>query len=115
MGVSTRSIRKCLVRDAPLSLHLLPLLPTTFPLSPPYRPGECVILPALTHLNLQGITWGLEDFVGKIDAPGLRDIEITFLAGFIDEPIFDVPMLRRFIDWLKIQISYPLSVVFPLP
>ena len=79
---------------------LLHLPSTTVPIPP--SSGERVLLPALTHLNLQGFTGYLEGFGSRLDAPNLRDIEIAFF----DESIFDVPKLRDFIDQIERQKSH---------
>ena len=59
-----------------LSLHFLSS-PRDCLSSPP-RSGERFILPALTCLKYRGTTMYLGSFVVRIDAPHLRDIDITF-------------------------------------
>jgi len=65
----------------------------------PLPPGERIILPALTRLNLRGINAYLEALVARIDAAGLRDIEITFF----NRRIFDVSKFSKFIDRIEMQ------------
>ena len=82
-----------------LSLHFLStadhiVLPSTC--------GEHVILPALARLNFQGNNAYLEDLVARIDAPGLRDIEITFS----NRRIFGASKLSGFIDRIEMQKSH---------
>jgi hypothetical protein len=64
--------------------------------------GDRIILPSLTCLNLQGIDTYSEGLVARIDAPGLRHIEVTFF----EKGIFDVPKLREFIDRIEVQKSH---------
>jgi hypothetical protein len=74
-----------------LSLHLLPTI-DHIGVSLPSR--TCVVLPALTHLNFQGITEYLEALVGGIDAPHLGTIEISVS----NESVPDLSNFRIFID-----------------
>ena len=80
-----------------LSLHL----PSIIFAIPPSS-GERVLLPALTRLSLRGSSGYLEGLVARIDAPCLKDVEITFF----DKHIFDIPKLREFIDRIEIQKSH---------
>ncbi|KAH9031568.1 hypothetical protein EDB84DRAFT_1492397 [Lactarius hengduanensis] len=68
----------------------------------PSRSGERITPPALTRLHLLGIGAYSEGFVARIDAPGLRDIEITFF----NERIIDAFKLREFIDRIEMQKIY---------
>ena len=83
-----------------LSLHFLSSsLPTNHNLLPP-RPRKRVVLPALTCLKYQGTDTYLEDFVARIDAPCLRDIDI-FVFGLSK----GAPELGRFISRIKLWTS----------
>ena len=46
----------------------------------PPLPGERIVLAALTHLKYRGTSKYLDSFVGRIDAPLLRNIEITLFS-----------------------------------
>ncbi|KAH9043530.1 hypothetical protein EDB83DRAFT_1587427 [Lactarius deliciosus] len=81
-----------------LSLHFLS---TAIYLSPPPSAEERIVLPGLTRFNFRGVTKYLEDFVTRIDAPHLGDIEITFLDG----PTFGVSKLSKFIDRMEMHKS----------
>ena len=82
-----------------LSLHFLS---TTDHITFPIPSGERSILPALTRLNLRGTNAYLESLVAGIDAPGIRDIGITFF----DMYVLDISKLREFIDRIEIQKSH---------
>ena len=83
-----------------LSLHFLSsILPTNHKLIP-LLPGELVVLPALTCLKYQGTDTYLEDFVARIDAPRLRDIDIFFF-GYSK----GASELGRFISRIKLSTS----------
>jgi hypothetical protein len=86
-----------------LSLHLDHFPSTADHLSqaPPPSPGKLVVLPALTRLNFQGITRYLTRLVAGIDAPLLRDIEVTFLM----ESRFDLLNLRQFTERIGMHES----------
>jgi hypothetical protein len=49
------------------------------------------VLPALTCFSFSGVSEFLEDFLARIDAPGLRILSITF-----DHIVFDTPQLVQF-------------------
>jgi hypothetical protein len=61
-----------------LSLHFLSLPPRRSYRGFPPPSGERVVLPALTCLKYQGTSKYLDNFVARIDAPRLGDIDITF-------------------------------------
>jgi hypothetical protein len=72
-------------------------------LSPLSRPSQAsrhshpptrTVLPALTHLQFEGVTEYLEDFVACIDAPLLQAVEITFF----NQLVFDIVQLPKFLD-----------------
>ena len=98
--LSPGEFANALSQTSQLQSLLLHLPSTTVPIPP--SSGERVLLPVLTHLNLQGFTGYLEGLGSRIDAPNLRDIEITFF----DDSIFDVPKLRDFIDQIEMQKSH---------
>jgi hypothetical protein len=52
------------------------------------------VLPALTYFRFKGVSEYLEDFVARIDAPMLDNLDITFFHQLI----FDTPKLRQFIS-----------------
>ena len=86
-----------------LSLHLLPII-DHIGIPPPSRTR--FLLPALTHLNFQGITEYLERLVGGVDAPHLGAIEITFVFnGSQDESAY-ISNLRKSIDWIAMHRSH---------
>ena len=82
-----------------LSLHLFPTS-VIVGAHPQFRTR--VVLPALTSLKFQGITEYLDKFVGGVDSPHLRAIEITLLNGYIS----DLSYLPVFIDRIAIHRSH---------
>ena len=54
-------------------------------------------LPSLTRFDFRGTSEYLEDFVTRIDAPFLSQVDITFF----NQLIFDIPQLSRFIGQMK--------------
>ncbi|KAH9046388.1 hypothetical protein EDB83DRAFT_1541230 [Lactarius deliciosus] len=84
-----------------LSLHFLTLPPSrNYPSLPPY-PGERVALPALACLKYRGTSRYLDNFVARIDAPRLGDIDITFF----NQPTMDASQLGRFIAQIEMWVS----------
>ena len=71
---------------------------------PRYLPQclERIFLPALTRLQYQGSMEYLEDTVTRINAPFLKDIEITFF----DYLIVAHSRLREFFDWIESHRSH---------
>jgi hypothetical protein len=65
-------------------------LPTSLP--PPTR----MILPALTHLHLGGVSEYFEDLVDRIDTPQLNQLTVIFLMGLVFD---DIPRLLNFIGY----------------
>ena len=63
---------------------------------------ESISLPVLTRLNYQGSMEYLECTVASIDAPFLKDIEITFF----DNLIVAHSNLSEFIDWIELYRSH---------
>ncbi|KAH9043477.1 hypothetical protein EDB83DRAFT_1583644 [Lactarius deliciosus] len=84
-----------------LSLHFLSLPPRRNYLSLPPLSGERVVLPALTSLKYRGTSKYLDSLVSRIDAPSLRDIDITFFS----QPTMDASQLGRFVGRTGIQTS----------
>jgi hypothetical protein len=82
-----------------LSLHLSS---TANYIASPLPFGECAILPALTRLNYRGINAYFEGLVARIDAPGLKEIEITFF----NKRIVGASKLSEFIDRIDMQRSH---------
>jgi hypothetical protein len=85
-----------------LSLHFLSFPTRRNHLDMPPQSGERVVLPALTHLKYRGTSKYLDNFVAKIDAPRLGDIDITFLY----QPTMDASQLGRFIERMEVQLSF---------
>jgi hypothetical protein len=52
------------------------------------------VLPALTYFRFKGVSGYLEDFVARIDAPMLDNLDISFFQQLI----FDTPKLPQFIS-----------------
>ena len=63
---------------------------------------ESVFFPALKRLNYHGSMEYLEDIVARIDAPFLKDIEITFF----DDLIVALSEFSKFIDWIELYRSH---------
>jgi hypothetical protein len=85
-----------------LSLHFHILFQYSFVDIPPFS-GERVVLPALTHIKIRGITDDyLNGFVARIDTPQLADIEIML----VHRPNIDVSPFRQFIDRIEMQKSH---------
>ncbi|KAH8978460.1 hypothetical protein EDB92DRAFT_583766 [Lactarius akahatsu] len=99
--LSPEALTKALFGMAQLRSLSLHFLSTAIYLSPPPSVEERIILPGLIRFNFRGVTKYLEDFVTRIDAPHLGAIEITFL----DDPIFGVPKLSKFIDRMEMHKS----------
>jgi hypothetical protein len=82
-----------------LSLHFL-----SFPSRRKYvglpPPGaHRIVLPALTCFKYRGISKYLDNFVARIDAPRLGDIDITFFS----QPTMDASQLAQFIERIDTQ------------
>jgi hypothetical protein len=82
-----------------LSLHIPST--TNYVVQPP-PPDQRVVLPALTRLDFRGISEHLERLVLRIDAPRLRDIQVTLS----EKSIFDLSKLREFIDRIEMHNSH---------
>ncbi|KAH9178384.1 hypothetical protein EDB89DRAFT_1171098 [Lactarius sanguifluus] len=84
-----------------LSLHFLSFPPRRNYLSLPPPPSDRVVLPALTCFKYRGISKYLDGLVARIDAPSLREIDITFF----NQPTLDVSQLCLFINRIETQSS----------
>jgi hypothetical protein len=84
-----------------LSLHFISLSPRRDYLSSPPSSGERVVLPALKFLKYRGTSKYLDNFVARIDAPRLGDIDIMFFS----QPTMDASELGRFINRIEMQRS----------
>ena len=84
-----------------LSLHCLP---TDYYLAPSSPPGERVVLPVLTRLDFRGFAEYLDCLVARIDAPRLREIEVTFFNSY--NRMFDLSPLAKFIDRTGMHTSH---------
>ena len=84
-----------------LTLHLLSCPRRRSYLGLPPPPGERVVLATLTHLKYRGTSKYLDSFVGRIDAPLLKDIEIRLFS----QPTMDASQLGRFIQRTEIHTS----------
>ncbi|KAH8979587.1 hypothetical protein EDB86DRAFT_3248302 [Lactarius hatsudake] len=84
-----------------LSLHFLSFPPHRNHLSLPPPPDDRVVLPALTCFKYRGISKYLDGLVARIDAPSLREIDITFF----NQPTLDVSQLCLFINRIEMQSS----------
>ncbi|KAI0255440.1 hypothetical protein BJV78DRAFT_1175456, partial [Lactifluus subvellereus] len=68
-----------------------------------------VVLPALTNMTFQGDNGYLEDFIARIDAPRLNDLNIYFF----NQPAFNISQLLQFITRPGMTKSYNrVGVVF---
>ena len=81
-----------------LSLHFPSITDSVFPPSPP---NQRVVLPALVHLDFRGISEYLERLVLRIDAPRLRDIQVTM----VDEPFLCLSTLVDYSDRIDMHKS----------
>ncbi|KAH9058897.1 hypothetical protein EDB83DRAFT_2388206 [Lactarius deliciosus] len=88
-----------------LSLHFLS--PTGTSHTP--SPTERIVLPALSHFKFRGTSKYLNNFVSRIDAPRLGDIQVRFFHQLI----FHIPQLGRFIDRIEMQKSHRRIDVVP--
>ena len=80
-----------------LSLHFL-----SFPRRNYVNFPHHIILPVLTCFKYRGISKYLDNFVARIDAPRLRDVDITFF----NQPTMDASQLGQFIERTEMQSSF---------
>ena len=85
-----------------LTLHLLSFPRRRSYLGLPPPPEERILLAALTHLKYRGTSKYLDIFLGRIDAPLLKDIEITLFS----QPTMDASQLGRFIQRTEMHTSF---------
>jgi hypothetical protein len=84
-----------------LSLHFLSFPPRRNYVGLP-PPGHRIVLPALTCFKYRGISKYLDSFVARVDAPRLRDLDITFFS----QPTMDALQLGQFIERIGMQTSF---------
>jgi hypothetical protein len=65
-------------------------------------PQARFVLPSLTHFEFKGASDYLEDFVARINAPLLDDLNI----GFFHQLIFDTPQLAQFVSRTPMLETY---------
>ena len=85
-----------------LSLHFLFFAFPRNDYASPLQSGEQVFLPALTCLKYRGTSKYLDNFVTRIDAPRLRDIDIRFFG----QPTMVALQLSQFIDRIETRMSH---------
>ena len=88
-----------------LSLHFLSFPPRRTFVGLPPPGGHYIVLPALTSFKYRGISKYLDNFVARIGAPRLGDIDITLFS----QPTMDVSQLGQFIE--RIGMNTTLSEV----
>ena len=84
-----------------ISLHLLSFPHRRSYVALPPMAGERIVLPTLTCLKYRGTSKYLDNFVARIDAPRLQDVDITFFS----QPTMDASHLGRFIERTEMQTS----------
>ena len=84
-----------------ITLHFLSFPHRRSHLSPPLPPGGRTVLSALVYLKYRGTSKYFDNFVARIDAPCLGDIDITFFT----QPTMDASQLGRFIERIEVQTS----------
>ena len=84
-----------------LSFHHLTSPPHRNLVNLPLLPVKHVFLPSLANLKYRGTSKYLDSFVARIDAPLLRDIDITFFF----QPTMDASQLGQFIERVEMQPS----------
>ena len=75
---------------------------TTYRVLPPSPPERRVVFPALTRFIFRGPAKYLERFIPRIDAPHLRDIQVTVSDKFV----YNLSRLSEFVDRIEIHKSY---------
>jgi hypothetical protein len=84
-----------------LSLHFLSFPPRRNYIGLPPLGSHRIVLPTLTCFKYRGISKYLDSFVARIDAPRLKDIDITFFS----QPTMDASELGQFIERIDMQTS----------
>ena len=84
-----------------LSLHFLSYPPRRNYIGLPAPGDHHIVLPDLTCFDYRGISKYLDSFVARINAPRLRDIDITFFS----QPTMDASQLGRFLEQTEMQTS----------
>ena len=90
-----------------LLLHFLSLTLHRNDLGLPLQSQEYIALPALTCLKYRGTSESLDSFVTRIDAPHLRNIDITFFC----RPTMDASQVGQFLNRIKIQQSCRAEII----
>ena len=80
-----------------LSLHFLSFPPRRNYVGLPPPPENRILLPALTYFKYRGISKYSDTLLARINAPYLRDIDITFFG----QPTLDASQLGRFINRME--------------
>jgi hypothetical protein len=84
-----------------LSFHFLSFPPRRNYVGFPSPGAHRIVLPALKCFKYRGISKYLDSFVARIDAPRLKDIDITFFS----QPTMDASQLGQFIRRINMQTS----------
>ena len=84
-----------------LSLHFLSLPPRRTYLTLPPPQEDRFVLQALTRLKYRGVSKYFDSLISRLDAPRLRDIDITFF----NQPTLDASQLGLFANCTEIQRS----------
>ena len=82
------------LRSLSLRYNVRPTANTNIPALSEERVVKRFVIPSLSCLKYRGMSKDLDNFLERLDAPRLADIEITFC----DETQFNVSNLRKFID-----------------
>ena len=72
------------------------------------RPPKRSLLPVLTYFSFNGVSEYLDNLVERVDAPRLKDLDITFF----NQIVFDTPRLVQFISRTPILKFEKARVVF---
>ncbi|KAI0298755.1 hypothetical protein B0F90DRAFT_1668891 [Multifurca ochricompacta] len=92
------------------SLHIQFLAPTSRPSQKSRRPPPLtlIVLHSLTEFKFRGISEYLEDILARINAPLLRNLEVTFF----NQLIFEIPHLSQFIGRTETSQSLNQAMVY---
>ena len=84
-----------------ISVHLLSFPRRRSYVALPPLAEERIVLPTLSRLKYRGASKYLDSFVARIDAPRLKNIDITLFS----QPTIDASQLGRFIGRIEIRTS----------